>query len=76
MPKLKVLSSKDITKMFSDFGFEHINTKGSHIHMRYRGILATIPLSAEIPKGTLKAIYRQAAIVIPKAELDAMFYTK
>ena len=76
MPKLKVLSGKDIIKMFSAFGFVYHTTKGSHVHMKYKDILATIPLHNEIKRGTLKAIYRQALVVIPKDQLDVMFYTK
>ena len=76
MPKLKILSGKRLIALFSNFGFVHINTKGSHVHMKYKNIHATIPLHNEIAKGTLKAIYRQASIVVPKAVLDAWFYSE
>ncbi|MEM2051045.1 MAG: type II toxin-antitoxin system HicA family toxin [Thermoproteota archaeon] len=79
MPRLKVLSGKDVVKIFSRFGFVIVSQKGSHIKLRR--ILPdgtkqtlTIPLHEELDKGTLKAIYRQALRFIPEEELKPHFY--
>ncbi|MEM2088312.1 MAG: type II toxin-antitoxin system HicA family toxin [Thermoproteota archaeon] len=79
MPRLKVLSGKDVVKIFSRFGFVTVSQKGSHIKLRR--ILPdgtkqtlTIPLHEELDKGTLKAIYRQALRFIPEEELKPYFY--
>ncbi|MEM0328153.1 MAG: type II toxin-antitoxin system HicA family toxin [Thermoproteota archaeon] len=79
MPRLKVLSGKDVVKIFSRFGFVTVSQKGSHIKLRR--ILPdgtkqtlTIPLHEELDKGTLKAIYRQALRFIPEEELKPHFY--
>ncbi len=61
MPKLKVLSGKDLIKIFEFFGFLVAGQKGSHIKLlrifeNNRQTLA-IPNHKEIDKGTLKAIY-------------------
>ncbi|MEM1557476.1 MAG: type II toxin-antitoxin system HicA family toxin [Thermoproteota archaeon] len=79
MPRLKVLSGKDVVKILSRFGFVTVSQKGSHIKLRR--ILSdgtkqtlTIPLHEELDKGTLKAIYRQALRFIPEEELKPYFY--
>lgn len=79
MPQLKVLSGKEVVKIFLGFGFEVASQRGSHV--KVRRILAdgekqtlTIPLHDELDKGTLKAIIRQAARYIPEEELKSRFY--
>ncbi len=79
MPRLKVLSGKDVVKILSGFGFITVSQRGSHVKLRR--ILSdgtkqslTIPLHEELDKGTLKAIYRQALRFIPEEELKPYFY--
>ena len=31
MPKLKVLSGKEVVKIFSEFGFEVVSQRGGHV---------------------------------------------
>ncbi len=64
MPKLPVLSGKDILKILCKIGYEHIRTRGSHmvlIKQTEQG-KKTIPVPnhKELAKGTLKAIMAQA----------------
>ena len=78
MPKLKILSGKDVIKILNHFGFQKIAQKGSHVKMvrlnkSLRQVL-TIPNHSELDKGTLKAIYRQASRYIPHEELNPFFY--
>jgi len=79
MPRLKVLSGKDVVKILSKFGFIPVSQKGSHVKLRRtlpsgtRQSL-TIPLHEELDKGTLKAIYRQALRFISEEELKPYFY--
>lgn len=63
-------------RILASFGFVHLNTKGSHVHMKYKGVFATTPLHKEVASGTVKAIYRQASVVIEKEKLDKEFYIK
>jgi predicted RNA binding protein YcfA (HicA-like mRNA interferase family) len=74
MPKLRVLSGKEVVKILSKFGFEVVSQRGSHVKLRR--ILPdgtkqtlTVPLHDELDKGTLKAIIRQASRYIPEEEL-------
>jgi len=81
MPKLKNLSGEDLTKIFFCFGFEVIGQKGSHVKLarnlsdETRQTL-TIPNHSELDKGTLKAIYRQAARYISEYDLKNHFYAE
>lgn len=81
MPKLKVLSGKDVVKILKSFGFAVVARKGSHIKLiritgtNFRQTL-TIPLHDELDKGTLKAIYRQASKYIAEDDLFRHFYTE
>jgi len=79
MPKLRVLSGRQVVKILSRFGFKAVSQRGSHIKLRR--ILEngtkqtlTIPLHEELDKGTLRAIYRQALRYIPEEKLRPYFY--
>ena len=66
MAKLPVLSGKDLVKILSKLGYEHIRTRGSHmivVKQTERG-KKTIPVPnhKELAKGTLKAIMSQAGL--------------
>ena len=78
MPKLKVLSSKDVIKILESFDFEVISQKGSHVKLRriLKGAkqTLTIPDHKELDKGTLRAIFNQASKYIPSEELKGFFY--
>lgn len=79
MPKLRVLSGKEIIKIFNGFGFAIQSQKGSHIKLvRILGNqkqVLLIPNHNEIDIGTIKAIYRQAGNYITEIELNPFFYT-
>ena len=73
MPKIKVLSGKDLLKIFKGFGFELFSQKGSHVKLvrillEQKQILI-IPNHKTLDRGTLKAIYRQSTRFISEREL-------
>jgi len=79
MPKLRVLSGREVVKILSRFGFKVISQRGSHVKLRR--ILSdgtkqtlTIPLHEELDRGTLRAIYRQALRYLPEKDLKPHFY--
>ena len=80
MPKLRDLSGKDLLRIFATFGFHPFSQKGSHIKLR-RNLQAgahqtlTIVNHAEVDRGTLHAVYRQALRFIPETDLRPHFYT-
>ena len=80
MPKLRVLSAKDLVRFFERLGFVIDRQKGSHVTMKrivnHAEQPLLIPNHREIPKGTIKAIYNQANVFVAKQDLDEFFYTK
>jgi len=80
MPKLRVLSGRDVLKILGGFGFQVFAQRGSHIKLRRilpggRTQTVTLPDHNEIDRGTLHAIYRQASRFIPELELRSHFFT-
>ena len=78
--KLKTLSSEELVKFLSSFGFALTSQKGSHLKLHRQTQAGkdtlVIPVRKEIPKGTLKAIFNQASRFIPQNELRKFFYTE
>ena len=66
MPKLPVLSGKEVIKALSKIGFEHVRTKGSHAILNKQTekgkVTIPVPLHKELAKGTLKSIMNQAEL--------------
>ena len=64
MPKLPVLSAKDVIKVLRKFGFRVYRQTGSHIHLwnEERKLLVTVPNYKELAKGALISIMKQAKI--------------
>jgi predicted RNA binding protein YcfA (HicA-like mRNA interferase family) len=80
MPKLRVLSGREVLKILRDFAFHEFTQKGSHIKVRRvleggQTQSLTIPNHDEIDRGTLHAIFRQASRFIPEDELRPKFFT-
>lgn len=79
MPRLKVLSGKNLVTIFASFGFEQIDQTGSHAKLRRftdnKKQTLTVPMHKEIDKGLLKGIFNQASIYISETELRNHFYT-
>ena len=65
MPKLPIISGKDLVKLFSKISYYPDHQTGSHMILRqdkepFRRL--TIPNHKEIAKGTLLAIIKQAGL--------------
>lgn len=62
MPKLPVLSGKDMIRALEKDGFRIVRQKGSHISLQ-KGIYKTVvPLHDELAKGTLLGILKQCGL--------------
>ena len=67
MTGLPVISSEKLCKILSRKGYVFDHQKGSHMVLRqcdFPHRRLTIPCRKEIPKGTLRAILRQAGLTI------------
>lgn len=65
MPKLPIISGKDLVKFFAKLGYKVDHQTGSHIILRHNDPphrRLTIPNHKEVSKGTLRAIIRQAGL--------------
>ena len=80
MPRLRVLSGKEVVVLFQMLGFIVASQKGSHIKMRRMSKegrqTLTIPNHEELDRGTTRAIYKQALRFVPEAELRPHFYAE
>jgi predicted RNA binding protein YcfA (HicA-like mRNA interferase family) len=78
MPRLRSLSGADVATILKGFGFELVSQRGSH--MKLKRITETgkqtltVPAHAELDRGTLKAIIRQASRFVPEQDLHPHFY--
>lgn len=74
MPRLRVLSGRELCKILAQHGFQKIRQKGSHIIMqKHMGSNSTITLPvpdhAELRIGTLLGIIRQSEL--PRALFES-----
>jgi predicted RNA binding protein YcfA (HicA-like mRNA interferase family) len=79
MPRLRTLSSTEIVKILTRFGFKIAYQKGSHIQLQNNAIIEkriTVPNHKFVPKGTIQAIYKKALESVPEDELRPYFYTQ
>lgn len=80
MPRLRRLSATDVLRILHQSGFEVVAQRGSHAKLvrvsadGERQVL-TVPLHRNLATGTLHAIYRQAARLVPAAALRQGFFT-
>ncbi|MHB1439465.1 MAG: type II toxin-antitoxin system HicA family toxin [Cuniculiplasma sp.] len=66
MPKLPTVSGQEVVKALSKIGFKFRRQVGSHVILKRQmdGKRLSIPNHREIPKGTLRAIIRQAGLTV------------
>ena len=64
MPKLPVLSGRDVVRGLNRLGFVQVSQSGSHIKLRRRTATVIVPNHREIRRGTLGSILHQAGITI------------
>lgn len=64
MPKLPVVGGRDAIKALSRLGFAAVRQKGSHVVMTGNGRTFAVPLHAELDRGTLRAILREANVSV------------
>jgi predicted RNA binding protein YcfA (HicA-like mRNA interferase family) len=74
MPKLRVLSGREVCEILSQQGFQQVRQKGSHVIMQKKEgrstITVPVPENDELRMGTLAGIIRQSGL--PRA----LFETK
>ena len=73
MPRLRVLSGREVCKILSSQGFEQVRRKGSHIIIQKKEedktITVPVPDHNELRMGTLSGIIRQSGL--PRSLFEA-----
>ena len=66
MPRLRVLSGKQVCRILAEHGFEQVRQKGSHLIMQKRTgnttVTVPVPDHDELRMGTLLGIIRQSGL--------------
>ena len=66
MPKLRVLSGREVCALLATFGFVEVRRRGSHVVMQRRSPEGTttvpVPDHDEVRIGTLLSILRQSGV--------------
>lgn len=62
MPKLPVLSGREVVLALERLGFVQMRQRGSHVILQRAGIGVVVPLHRELKTGTLAGIVRQAGL--------------
>ena len=62
MPKLRVLSGRELCRLLEESGFQQVRQRGSHVIMRKDRVSFPVPLHRAIDRGTLAAIIRQSGL--------------
>lgn len=74
MPRLRVLSGREVCKILAEHGFKEVRQKGSHIILQKTSgdttITVPVPDHPELRLGTLVGIIRQSGLPRLFFELD------
>ena len=62
MPKLPVLSGKELIRILEKGGFQVVRQKGSHVSLQKEAHKTVVPLHDELAKGTLLGILKQCGL--------------
>lgn len=59
MPKLPVLSGRELIRLLQKAGFEVVRQKGSHVSLAKGEFRTVVPLHDKLARGTLRDILNQ-----------------
>jgi predicted RNA binding protein YcfA (HicA-like mRNA interferase family) len=80
MPKMKVLSGKDVVRFLERHGFLVVSQKGSHIRMISRSdqrkVTVVVPNHKVLKRGMQHQIMKESLRSISAAEVFEFFYTE
>ena len=64
MPRLPLISGRELVKALERLGFEQVSQRGSHVKLRRRSTTCIVPLHPELKKGTLNGVLQQAEVTL------------
>jgi predicted RNA binding protein YcfA (HicA-like mRNA interferase family) len=64
MPKLPVISGRDLIRALHRLGFIVVRQRGSHVFLQRGSDTTVVPLHDPLKKGTLRRILNQAEVTV------------
>lgn len=64
MPRLPVVSGREVVRALQRLGFQEVGQRGSHVKLRRETALCIVPLHRELKRGTLSGILNQAELTV------------
>jgi len=62
VPKLPIVSGKQMVAALKRAGFEQVRQRGSHVSLQKGGYRTVVPLHSDLSPGTLLAILKQSGL--------------
>ena len=62
MPKLPVISGRDLIEILKNHGFVVVRQKGSHVSLQKDQFKTVVPLHDDLAKGTILGILKQSGL--------------
>ena len=62
MPRLPVLSGREVLRALERLGFGQVGQRGSHVKLRRGSATVIVPNHREVRRGTLAGILQQAGV--------------
>ena len=62
MPRLPVVSGKEMVAVLKRAGFRQVRQRGSHVSMQKENYRTVVPLHSDLSPGTLLAILKQSGL--------------
>ena len=62
MPRLPVVSGRQMIAVLTQAGFAEVRQRGSHVSLQKGSFRTVVPLHTDLSPGTLLAILRQAGL--------------
>ena len=62
MPKLPVLSGRELIEILKSIGFVAVRQKGSHVSLQKGQYKTVVPLHSDLSKGTIMSILKQCGL--------------
>lgn len=65
MPKLPVVTARQLLRALEKAGFYQVRQRGSHVQLKKGNLLVTVPIhGGDLTPGTLHSILRQARLTV------------
>lgn len=64
MPRVPVISGRELIKALEKLGFKQVRQRGSHVVLRKGDLGCVVPLHRQVALGTLRSALAQAEVTV------------